>query len=148
MPARVHGRGYRRTAFTIQALLAGIYLALRPWSGTSGETFALRLLFLALIIGAGGFWLALRPSVVWDDEAITLTSALRTRRIPWRELAGSEWVRSGSMGLRLVLITTSGRRHRVPTVMRVIGTDWWARFWQSEPLDLTAAVAAHEPRAT
>ena len=147
MPARVHGRGYRRTVFTFQAVLAGVYLASQPWSGVSGGTFALRLLFLALIIGAGGFWLALRPSVAWDDEAITLTSALRIRRIPWRELAGSEWVRSGSMGLRLVVITTSGGRYRVPSVMRVTGTDWWARFWQSEPLDLTAAVAAHAPRA-
>jgi hypothetical protein len=137
----VHGRGYRRTVYAFLIALAAIYLSQHPWSKAESGTLEARVAFLALSIAAG-LWLAHRPGVSWNSESITLTSALRARRVAWTEVASAEWYRSGAMGMRLRLITKTGRRLRVPTVMRVDGTDWYSRFWQSEPPELTEALAS------
>jgi hypothetical protein len=131
---KYHGRGYRRTVVVCQVIVGAVYLLGRPWVGVSTEEAALRLAVFILIVGVGGAWLALWPGLRWDEQGVTLVYALRHKRVSWADLTQMEWRPRGSMGKCLVLHTKSERAIRVPTIMKVEGTDWWARLWESNLL--------------
>jgi len=130
-----HGRGYRRTVLLLQGAVIVVYLLVgRPWVGVSGEEAVLRLAVFGVVVGGGGLWLAMRPGLRWDEAGVTLVGALRRRRVRWIDLTRLEWRPRGSMGKCLMLQLRSGNELRVPTVMKVDGTDWWARLWESNLL--------------
>jgi len=146
---KYHGRGYRRTVVLIQIIILAVFMLGRPWAGVSTEEAVLRLAGFVVVVGGGGAWFALWPGLVWDEQGITLVYALRRKRIRWADLAELEWTARGAMGKALVLRTDTGKSTRVPTIMRVDGTDWWARVWESNvlrssagsPLELDAMTA-------
>jgi hypothetical protein len=132
---RYHGRGYRRTVvFFLGAVVVAYALLGRPWVGVSVGDAVLRLALFGVVVLGGGLWLALWPGLEWDEQGVTLIYALRRRHVRWVDLARLEWRRRGSMGKCLVLCTRSDQGIRVPTVMKVDGTDWWARLWESNLL--------------
>jgi len=134
-PVRSHGRGYRRTVAVLAGLAVVVYLLVgRPWMGVGTQEAVLRLVAFALVVGGGSLWFALWPGLTWDARGVTLIYAFRRRRVSWPDLAGVEWRPRGSMGKCLMLHTVSGKDLRVPTVMKVDGTDWWARLWESNLL--------------
>lgn len=138
---KYHGRGYRRTVVLIQIIILAVFLLGGPGAGVSTEEAALRLAGFFVVVGGGGAWFALRPGLMWDEQGVTLVYALRRKRIRWADLAQLQWRARGSMGKALVLCTETGKSTRVPTIMRVDGTDWWARVWESNLLRSSAGPA-------
>jgi hypothetical protein len=140
---RYHGRGYRRTVVFFLSTVVVVYVLLgRPWVGVSVGDAVLRLALFSVVVIGGGLWLALWPGLAWDEQGVTLIYALRRKHVKWVDLARLEWRRRGSMGKCLVLFTRSDQEMRVPTVMKVDGTDWWARLWESNLLRLRSGTGA------
>lgn len=131
---KYHGRGYRRTVVLIQIIILVVFVLGHPWAGVSTQEAALRLAGFVVVVGGGGAWFALWPGLMWDEQGVTLVYALRRKRIRWEEVTQVVWRPRGSMGKALVLCTETGKSTRVPTIMRVDGTDWWARVWESNLL--------------
>ena len=131
---RYHGRGYRRSVALAFGLAFGAYLlGGAPFAPATASERVARLAFCGLI-AAAGLWWALRPGVSWNAQGVTLFYALRRKHVAWGDVTGVDWVARGSMGKALMLTITSGQALRVPTVLWVGGTDWWARLWESHLL--------------
>jgi hypothetical protein len=99
-PARLR---MSRTAYLPVVVL---FVCVIPLAFAATWTLVFLLLPLAVAV-----WV-LRVGVDLDDEAITVRSAVRSRRVPWARVAG---IRVGRRA-ELWLVTTSGTQLRLPAM--------------------------------